>query len=135
MENKIIEEIFKKLDKILENIDKESIFVYLFLKDEHKKGNIKNNLLFQFVFKSYYRLDNAGLGNKLKNRYFELLADKQKDLRKILLELYKIKTLKNKNTIQFCFATKLLNTLDNNNPIFDAEVSRVFHKTRQGNNK
>jgi len=132
MNNKIIEEILEKQKEILTNRDSESISVYLFLKKEYEKGNIKNNGVFQFVFRSYYRLDNAGLGEKLKNKYFELLANKQNDLSKILSELYKILSLRKLNTIQFSFATKLLHTIDNNNPIFDAEVSRVIHKRVSG---
>lgn len=130
--NKIIEEISNKQGGILSNIDKESIDVYLFLKKEYKKGNINNNLLFQFLFRSYYRLDNAGLSSKLKKRYFELLAKKEQDLTKILLELYKIHTLKGKNSVQFSFATKLLHTIDNKKPISDTEVLRVFHKNIPG---
>lgn len=137
MENKIIEEIKDNKKLIFDNIKQESISVYLFLKNEHKKRNIGNNLLFQFIFRSYYRLDNGGLGDKLKERYFVLLSNKQKDLKKILSELYKIPTLnsKNKNTIQFSFATKLIHTLDNNKPIFDTEVSRVILEKVQGKNK
>lgn len=135
MNHKIIKEIFELQNKILSNIEPESVSVYLFLKNEYKKGNIKNNTLFQFVFRSYYRLDNAGLGGKLKNEYFKLLSDKQNDLGKILSKLYSIPNSRNLNTIQFSFATKLLHTIDNNSPIFDAEVSRVFHKMRTGENK
>lgn len=133
MNTEITKEIVKRQNEILSSVDEESVAVYLFLKNEYEKGNVGNNKLFQFVFRSYYRLDSAGLGGKLKNRYFQLMAGKQRDLPKILRELYKIKTLKNKNTIQFSFATKLLHTIDNNNPIFDAEVSRVLHVKVSGN--
>jgi len=135
MNDLIVKEIFKKQDKILSNITQESVDVYLFLKKEYKKGNIKNNTLFQFVFRSYYRLDNAGLSDKLKVRYFELMAEGKNNLEDIILELYEFKNSKKQKTIQFSFATKLLHTLDNSKPIFDAEVSRVFHKSRQGENK
>ena len=128
----IIKEICELQDAIFLNITLESVDVYLFLKDEYKKGNVKNNIVFQFVFRSYYRLDNAGLSDKLKERYFDLLAGKQTDLEYILSELYKLETLKGKNSIQFSFATKLLHTLDNNKPIFDAEVARVIHRSVTG---
>ncbi len=91
--------------------------------------------MFQFVFRSYYRLDNAGLGDLLKKHYFKLLADKQTNLEKILVELYKIPSLKNINTIQFSFATKLLHTIDENKPIFDSEVSDVIHRKVTGKTK
>ncbi|MFZ2038936.1 MAG: hypothetical protein WAV11_03285 [Minisyncoccia bacterium] len=132
---RIIKEILGNQDKILSNINCESICIYLFLKNEHEKDNIKNNTLFQFVFRSYYKLDNAGLGDDIKDFYFKLLTKKKNDLGSILLELYKFPNRKGQNTIQFSFATKLLHTLDNNNPIFDAEVSDVIHKKRTGETK
>src|SRR3989338_4741846 len=103
----------------------------LFLKNEYKKGNIKNNNLFQFVFRSYYGLDRAGLGDKLKERYFELFADKEIDLEEILDELYEVSNQRGQNTIQFSFATKLLHAIDNNSPISDAKILRVFYKRRR----
>ena len=130
--DQIIKKIFKQQDKILSNLDFESIDVYLFLKDEYKKGNILNNFVFQFVFRSYYGLDNAGLSDKIKKSYFELLADKQAKLEYILLELYEIPTLKGKNTIQFSFATKLLHTIDNDSPIFDSEIGKIFKLSVSG---
>lgn len=135
MGEEIIREILRQQDKILSNIEAESISVYLFLKDEYAKGNVQDNTLFQFVFRSYYRLDNGGLGVNVKKRYFELLADSRNDLKEILLELYKIHTLRNRSTIQFSFATKLLHTINNNLPIFDAEVSRVLRKRVVGANR
>ena len=128
----IIKEICELQDAIFLNITLESVDVYLFLKDEYKKGNIKDNTVFQFIFRSYYRLDNAGLTDEFKKRYFELLADKQTDLKTILWDLYEFPTRRNLKAVQFSFATKLLHTLDNNKPIFDAEVARVIHRSVTG---
>lgn len=135
MENNIKNEILANKDRILSYVDIESIDVYRYLRNEYKKGPINKNFVFQFVLRSYYRLDNAGLGDKIKKKYFELMADKQDNLKKILLELYRIPTSRNLNTVQFSFATKLLHTLDSSNPIFDSEVSDVIHKTVSGGNK
>lgn len=131
----IIKEILEKQNEILENIKQESVAVYLFLKNEYKKGDIINNNLFQFVFRSYYRLDGAGLSEKQKVKYFQLLAKKEDDLKIILNILYKLSDLNKRNAIQFSFATKLLHTIDNSKPIFDAEVSRVFCVPRRGKTK
>lgn len=125
----IIDNIIKNQNEILSNIKEEDVLVYLFLKKEYEKGLIKENKIFQFVFRSFYRLDNAGLSNELKNHYFKLLSDKNVDLEEILKELYNIEILRGGkiyNTVQFSFATKLLHTIDNHLPIFDAEVSRVL---------
>ena len=130
MNELVVKKIVKNQKKIFANIKPESIAVYLFLKNEYKRGDVKNNLLFQFVFRSYYRLDSAGLSDRQKIKYFELLASHKNHLKIILNDLYKLKDLQNKNKVQFSFATKLLHTLDNNEPIFDAEVSRVFPKSK-----
>jgi hypothetical protein len=133
--DQIIKKIFERQDEILSNLNFESIDVYLFLKNEHAKGNILNNFVFQFVFRSYYRLDSAGLSDGIKKHYFELLADKQTKLESILSALYKIPTLKGKNTIQFSFATKLLHTIDNDLPIFDSEVGKIFNLKVNGTDR
>ena len=128
----IIKEICKWQRKILSDKDLlESIAVYLFLKNEYEK-NDRNNLVFQFVFRSFYGMDRAGLGPDLKKRFFELLERKEDRLEIILRALYKIPTLRKLHTVQFVFATKLLHTLDDGNPIFDAKVAKVIHKTVTG---
>jgi hypothetical protein len=135
MIEKIISDIDEKQDEILSNLDTESVAVYIFLKKEFDKGNILNNLIFQFVFRSFYRLDNAGLSDNLKKRFFKLLAEKQTKLDIILSELYEIPTLKKYNSIQFSFATKLLHTIDNDKPIFDRYVIFLIKKKVTGHNK
>ena len=135
MIEKIISDIDEKQDEILSNLDTESVAVYIFLKKEFDKGNILNNLIFQFVFRSFYRLDNAGLSDNLKKHFFKLLAEKQTKLDIILSELYEIPTLKKCNSIQFSFATKLLHTIDNDKPIFDKYVTSILNIKVKGKNK
>lgn len=135
MFDQIIKEIDEKQEDILSNLNFESIAVYSFLKDEYIKGDILSNFVFQFVFRSYYRLDNAGLSDEIKSRFFELLAEKQTNLGTILLELHKTQTLEGKNTIQFSFATKLLHTIDNNKPIFDSGVSILTNIKPKGSDR
>ncbi|MFA6533935.1 MAG: hypothetical protein WCT37_02050 [Patescibacteria group bacterium] len=133
--DKIIKEVFERQNEIFSNLNFENIAVYLFLKDEYTKQNILNNFVFQFVFRSFYRMDSAGLSDEIKSCYFKLLANKQTKLEIILSELYKIPTLKNKKTIQFSFSTKLLHTIDNNLPIFDSEVGKIFNLKVSGKNE
>ena|SRR3989344_2567941 len=128
----IAEKIYKRRKEVIENIDQESIDVYLWLKDAHEKGNIKNNFIFQFVFRSYYGLDRAGLSKAQKKKFFELLVKKETDLRIILRKLSELPNRQNQNTVQFSFATKLLHTIDDSKPIFDAKVSVVVHKAVTG---
>lgn len=133
--DKIIKEIEEKQKSILSNLNSENIAVYIFLKNEYAKGKILDNFVFQFVFRAYYRLDNAGLSDGIKRRFFELLDQKQTNLETILSELYEIPTSKGKKTIQFSFATKLLHTINGNKPIFDSGVSRVTNIRPTGSGK
>ena len=128
----IIQQIDEKQDEILSNLEFESIAVYMFLKNEYAKGNIQENFVFQFVFRSFYRLDNAGLSVEMKNHFFKLLAEKQTNLGVILSDLYEIPRKKGDKSMQFSFATKLLHTIDNRKPIYDTEIgSLTFSKPKR----
>jgi len=119
---------------IVENIDFESIEVYNFLQNQFQSSNVNSNYLFQFVFRSFYRLDNAGLTPEFKTEYFKILEEcrgnKVFDFEKILMRLYNFPNRKGQNTLQFSFVTKLLNTIDNNLPIYDSEVAKMFCVSR-----
>ena len=120
--------------EIIENIDQESVDVYNFLKTEFKKSNVNENYLFQFVFRSFYRIDNAGLTPEFKKEYFKILEqnrnEKQFDFEKVLRGLYSFPNRKGQNTLQFSFATKMLNTIDDKMPIYDSEVAKMFSMSR-----
>lgn len=132
----IINDVSENQDRILSNLDCESIVVYSFLKSEYEKGSILDNLFFQFVFRSFYGMDGAGLSNEMKKGYFRLLERKQTNLETILSELYEVKNIKKQNTIQFSFATKLMHTIDNNKPIYSSEIgSRTNNKPKQTGGK
>lgn len=102
---------------------KESVRVYEWL--EAHKGEPRNPV-FQFVFRSYYRIDNAGLTADWKVRYFEFLSQRESGLRTILEGLYHFPTAKKVKSLQFSFATKLLHTLDPAQPIYDSKVAELL---------
>ena len=126
--------IEKHSTEIIKNIDQESVDVYNFLKKEFNESNVNENYLFQFVFRSFYRIDNAGLTPEFKKEYFEILEEnrneKQFDFEKILRRLYSFPNKKGQNTLQFSFATKMFNTIDDIMPIYDSEVAKMFSMTR-----
>jgi hypothetical protein len=101
----------------------ESIRVYEWL--EAHKGE-PGNPVFQFVFRSYYRIDNAGLTTGWKVRYFEFLTQRESGLKTILEGLYHIPTTRKVKSLQFSFATKLLHTLDSSQPIYDSKVAELL---------
>lgn len=133
------EKINTYASKIVENIDPESIDVYLFLSDQYRKGDVSTNYLFQFVFRSFYRIDNAGLTSEFKDKYFELMEEARKsqnlDLSYLSKELFKFPNKKGLNTLQFSFISKLANTVDASYPIFDSEISGLYGFKRPYNYK
>jgi len=133
--DQIIDNIWRRQDEILSNLNFEDIAVYVFLKNEYNKGNILNNFVFQYVFKSWWGINNAKWSNKLKNCYFDLLANQQTALKAILTTLYEVPTSKGVHAVHFAFATKLLHTINNENPIFDSMVGKIIGMSVVGNNK
>ena len=121
-------------NEIIENIDQESVDVYNFLKTEFKKSNVNENYLFQFVFRSFYRIDNAGLTPEFKKDYFKILEEyrneKQFDFEKVLRRLYSFPNRKGQNSLQFSFVTKMFNTINDSKSIYDSEVARMFSLSR-----
>jgi len=115
---------------IIDNLNQESIDVYNFLKKEFLQSDVTTNYVFQFVYRSYYRLDNAGLTPRFKSEYFKIMQEERnkanQDLKGVLKRLYAFQNLRNQDNFQFSFVTKLFNTIDNNLPIYDSEVARVF---------
>lgn len=97
----------------------ENVCVYNFLCKEYAKGNVKGNLLFQFVYSSFYGLNRA-LKPKMKTKYFELM-EKEGNIEFIMGQLCNITSKRH-----FSFATKLIHTRDNYKPIWDQYVGKVI---------
>ena len=86
--------------------------------------------LFHFVFRSFYRLDNAGLSDEIKVEYFNLLQETRDrdtfDFQLVCDRLYQLVNLRGQNTLQFSFATKMANIINDSRPIYDSEVASMF---------
>lgn len=119
---------------IIDNLEHESIKVYSYLTEKFNNTDATKDLPFQFMYRSFYRLDNAGLTPAFKTAYFEILqterATSQPDLKAILERLRHYHNRKGQENVQFSFLTKLANTINNNYPIYDSEVARVFGYSR-----
>ena len=124
---------------IIESIPADTIPVYCFLAERLKSTtDISRDYVFQFVFRSFYRIDNAGLTDEFKEQYFNIMQENRSkkcpDVKKICGELWKYKNLKRQNTIQFSFVTKLANALDADNfPIYDVQIATLFGFTYPNN--
>lgn len=119
---------------IFNKLYKESIEVYIFLmKTFQETQDVTNNGVFKFLFRSFYRLDNAGLSPEFKEEYFQILQELRDQIEcsndtiiSISNRLDQFIRLNNTKSFQFSFISKMLNTIDVNSPIWDSEVRLVF---------
>lgn len=129
---KIIKDIESKRKLIIKNLKYESIETYIFLQSELKKDKeLTKNYLFQFIFRSFYKLDNAGLTDGFKEQFFVYFQKYRScpdkfDLKSAIVEFSKLKTIQGKESIQFSFFTKMYHSINVKKPIYDKEVAKVF---------
>lgn len=125
-----LSDIETNAEKIVRAIERESVEVYRFLSDEFARGSVSENYVFQFTYRSFYRLDNAGLTPEFKRKYFVLLEEARNlpevDLPGLTQELFVIPNRKGHQSLQFSFVSKLANTVNPQYPIYDAKVASVF---------
>ena len=134
----VIEYISDNFTDILGKIEIESLDVYDYLKKTFNETNVSKNYFFQFVFRSFYGLDSAGLSPKFKEAYFELL-EKNRNMtienadsafKSIASELYRIPNLKTEKnegfSLQISFVSKLVHTVKSDFPIYDSKVSHLM---------
>ncbi len=68
-------------EAIIDNLAQESIDAYIFLKTQFDvTEDIRTHYLFHFVFRSFYRLDNAGLSSEMKQEYCKPLTNHSIDV-------------------------------------------------------
>lgn len=117
-------------EPLVRAVGRESVDVYRFLSQRFRQVDPAEDLVFQFLFRSFYRLDNAGLRPEFKTLFFNLLSaakvSGQADLESVVRQLQQVPNLKDQQTLQFSFATKLIATVDNRMPIYDAAVASAF---------
>jgi hypothetical protein len=114
--------IINKLEK-----RKNDVYRYFYIASRFAQNEpISGNEEFKETYKSFYVMRTAGLSQQHFDKYFELLDRRVNNLETILNELYEIKTLKQQNSLQFSFSTKLLHTIDNNLPIYDNQVKKTL---------
>lgn len=114
--------IINKLEKRKNDVDRYFYITSVFEQNEP----ISDNEEFKETYKTFYVMRTAGLSQQHFDKYFELLDGQVNNLERILNELYEIKTLKQQNSLQFSFATKLLHTVNNNLPIYDNQVKKTL---------
>jgi hypothetical protein len=114
---------------IVSGVGQESVDVYRFLGEQFERGSVTENHVFQFVYRSFYLLDRAGLTDAFKKKYFETMEaarGKSVDIRSLARAFFDVPNAKGQNSLQFSFATKLAHTIDNTYPLYDAKVATCF---------
>ena len=116
--------------EVVRGVGREAIEVYLFLSDEFARGSVAQNCFFQFVYRSYYQLDSAGLTDEFKSAYFQCMEDArgsaELDLAAIVTKLRSFPNRKGQASVQFSFASKLAHTVNPGYPVYDAQVAEYF---------
>ncbi len=131
-DEQVLDQIRSRGDAIKTLLTDEDVDVYLFLLNRFNASNmnVASDPVFQFVYRSYYRLDLAGLSKDFKRAYFQILSGasdvSNSDLKGMCRELVKYKNLKSQHSLQFSFATKLVAMVDPDLPIFDLYVGKTF---------
>ena len=90
----------------------------------YKKDIIDDD--FKAKYRKYWAMNSAGLTGEHFDTYFKMLKDGKCNFVTILTKLYKIRTRKNLNTLQLSFATKLIHTINNDEPIYDKNIALVL---------
>jgi hypothetical protein len=125
-----LSDIERNAEEIVRGVGLETIGVYRFLFNEFARGAIIENYVFQFTYRSFYRIDNAGLTPEFKRRYFALMDDARDrndvNIPALARELFILPNRKGQQSLQFSFITKLVNTVNPQYPIYDAEVASFF---------
>jgi len=121
--------ILRSRQTIVSGVGQEAVDVYRFLAEQFEHGSVTENLVFQFVYRSFYVMDGAGLTQEFKTRYFELMEaarGKSVDIRSIAKALFDIPNAKGQDSLQFSFATKLGHTVDVTQPLYDVNIATYF---------
>jgi hypothetical protein len=124
----IKQQLLTRSDELIDSLSTEHFEVYVWL---HRQQDFRSHV-FQFMFRSYYGLDGAGLSETQKQTFFDLLIRRETDLEVILKTLFDVPNLRNRHGVYYVFATKLLHTLDDSVPIYDSLIGQVIKKNVQG---
>jgi len=127
--NEITSKIEAHSNEIVASLTQRDVQFYQFIKNELKSTNVAENLIFQLVYSNFYTLDNRKLAPEFKLEYFrimeELKSNETIDLETILFKLHDI-PLRGSFKFHFSFASKLAHTLDENIPIWDSQIAKMF---------
>lgn len=107
--------------------------MYSFITEEFAKSREMRSSLFEVVYFHFYRLTTPTITVEFIKKYFTILDEEKGKTVHNLTEIANQLVVEDSNgneTLYFSFATKLLHTIDNDQPIYDSKVAKVFSLTR-----
>ena len=128
----VLQTIVSRARRIQDELKCKDIEDYLSLMKQFKDSypHAASDQKFQRRFRTYYRLNSAGLTQDFMAEYFKLMDElprsKHVDLALICARLKKHRDRQNRESLQFSFCTKLAATLNPKYPIYDVNVAKVF---------
>ena len=131
--SKITSTINKIEQEIIANINQIDLDTYNSIQEDFQKGNVNSNSSFQTRFSSFYRLNGAALTPEFKSTYYSIMEKNRNNtdfedfqIKEIILELFNYENYQGDKCIQFSFTTKLIHTINNDLPIYDSMIKKVF---------
>jgi hypothetical protein len=124
-------------NNIVDLIPPESIAAYLYIKQRlENRESIYNDPEFRFVFRSFYGISNRTMDSPTVDAYFEIFERYRNScflcIKNLLSELYSKSQGENKKYYS-SFITKLMHSIDNELPIYDSNVNKVFSSMHRQN--
>lgn len=135
----LTEKVNHQADVIVNHLDEELLSVYVFLVNVFSMSDVTENLVFQFVYRSFYQFDKAPLNPTFKQDYFRLMQkyryENDLQLEEIAKQLCTYIDEKNDPTLEISYTTKLINMINANYPIYNRNIDRVFRDIIEVSNK
>ena len=103
---------------------------YLELRRKLREVDASTDMEFQQMYRDYWRMSLSRLGNLFYKRYFaHMEALKSSDAGRneaAIREIAMLSDTPERSSLQFSFATKLLNTIDSREPVYDTHVTSFY---------
>ena len=103
---------------------------YLELRRKMREVNVAIDTDFQQLYRDYWRMSLSRLGTPFYTRYFAHMEElKTRDTspdEAAIRDIAMLSDTPERSSLQFSFATKLLNTLDSREPVYDTHVTAFY---------
>lgn len=103
---------------------------YLEMRRKMREVNVATDVGFQQLYRDYWRMSLSRLGTPFYSRYFahmEALKTSERGPDEAAIrDIAMLSDTPERSSLQFSFATKLLNTLDSREPVYDTHVTSFY---------